>query len=134
MSDHAGRQLDVTLVPAEGAPDAQVLDDLIRLIHQGVATMPKDVPRVADGPGFRKPSDEEARDTAGLEAQIKHRIEQESQNSQSAAERRNALAAQPGSEPQLADEAIAAAQAVVAAVQRALIRGIDVRIPDRPRG
>lgn len=123
-------KLDLRLSPADGEPDPAVLDDLVRLIRQGLATVPTAAPRVADAPGWRAPDPAEAAGVRGLETRAKHRIEQASAASQADADRRAALAAQPDSTPQLADEARAAAEQVVAAVQRAVLGGLAVRVPD----
>src|SRR5207248_2375582 len=77
MTNDTDRKLELRLVPAESPANPQMLDDLIRLVRQGLATAPKDVPQVGDGPGFRPPTEEERKATADLGGRIKHRIEQD---------------------------------------------------------
>ena len=132
MADDPDRRLDYRLVPADGPADSQVLDDLIRLVRQGIATAPKDAPKVGDGAGFRPPEADERRDLGGVEAKIKHRIEQANWDSQTAVEQRAELVAQPDADEKLASEARRAAELVVAAVQRALLRGVRVEVPGEP--
>ena len=127
MADDARLKLDLRLSPA-GEPDPAVLDDLIRLIRQGVATVPPSAPKVAD-PGECRPPD--PGELGGLEQAVRSRIEQASAANQADVARRADLAAKPDAAPQLADEARAAAEQVVAAVQRAVLRGVAVRVPDR---
>lgn len=95
-----------------------------------MATVPTAAPRVADAAGWRAPDPAEAADVRGLETRVKHRIEQASAASQADADQRAAVAAQPESAAKLADDARAAAEQVVAAVQRAALRGLAVRVPD----
>lgn len=132
MSDAAERELGLRLVPADAPPDPQVLDDLIRLIKQGNVTAPKDVSRVVVETELRPPTTEEQSEVNAVEAKVKHYIEQASRDSQAAVDKRAETAALPDGEQKLAEESLAAAQAVVAAVQRAMIRGIAVRVPDAP--
>lgn len=131
MADDPARKLELRLVPADGAPpDAQVFDDLVRLIRQGIATAPKQYPQISNGSGFRPPTDEEKRDLSAVEAQIKHRIDDASKASEADVAKRAETAKLPDADQRLADEALAAAQLVVAAVQRALIQGVKVTAPD----
>lgn len=127
MSEPAKLQLDVRLVPAEGKPDAALLDDLVRLIQQGVATAPKDWQRIDSTGTFEPPPDNSQND---LEAKVRHDIEQASLASQSVIENRAETAKQPDGEVKLAEEALEAARQVVAAVQRAMIRGVGLRLPE----
>ncbi len=127
MSEEAKQKLDIRLKPAEGEPDAALLDDLVRLIKQGVVTAPKDVPQVSTAGEFIAPNDNSQN---AIESKIKHRIEQASEASKSDVARRAETAAQPDGEQKLAEESLTAAQNVVGAVQRAIIRGIAVRVPE----
>lgn len=132
MDDDARLKLTFRLVPADGRPaDPAVLDDIVRLIRQAVATAPKDAPRVAEpAEGFREPIGDETRDLRGLEARIETRIQQASAASQAAVEKRAELARQPDSREKLADEARVAAERVVAAVQRAVLQRVNVSSPE----
>jgi hypothetical protein len=127
MVEDAKLKLELRLVPIAGEPNAAVFDDLIRLIQQGIVTAPKDVPQVHTTGEFQLPTDNSQND---LEAKIKHSIEQASADSRAAVEKRVELAAQPDGEAKLAAESLEAAQGVVAAVQRAIIRGVVVQVPD----
>jgi hypothetical protein len=129
MTHDPDRKLELRLVAVDSPADPQVLDDLIRLVRQGLATTSKDMPRVGDGPGFRPPTADERNTAADLEAKIKHRIEQNPDSHGSLA-RRAELTSQPDHEQKLADEVRKAAEYVAAAVQRALLRGVAVRVPD----
>ena len=134
MADDPDRMLEYRVVPADAPPDHQVIDDLIRLVRQGITTASDQYPQVPDGSGLRKPCPDEQRDLTPVEAKIKHRIEQASQDSQAAVAERVKLAAQPDADQKLADEARKAAELVVSAVQRALLRGVRVQVPaDPPR-
>ncbi len=132
MTHEPERRLDLRLVPADAPADSQVLDDIIRLIQQGIVTAPASAPQISVGSEFRQPTPDEQNLVSEVVAPIKHRIEQASQDSQAAVEKRAALAATPGSEQQLADEARRAAEYVVAAVQRAILRGVKVQVPTPP--
>lgn len=127
MPEDAKLKLDVRLVPTEGEPDSALLDDLVRLIKQGIVTVPLQAPQVGTAGEFHTPSDNSQ---IALETRIKHRIAQASVESQADVAKRAETAKQPDGEQKIADEALAAAQNVVAAVQRAIIRGIAVRVPD----
>jgi hypothetical protein len=127
MAEDAKLKLELQLVPTEGEPNAALFDDLIRLIRQGIVTAPKDVTQVNISGEFHTPLDNSQND---LEAKIKHRIEQASADSRAEVEKRAAIAAQPDGEVKLAAEALEAAQGVVSAVQRAIIRGVAVQVPD----
>ena len=127
MPEDARLKLDVRLVPAEGKPDPALLDDLVRLIWQGTVTAPPQTPRVSTADEFHTPPDNSR---VALETKIKHRIAQASVESQAAVAKRAETAKQPDGKQKLADESLAAAQNVVAAVQRAIIRGIAVRVSD----
>jgi hypothetical protein len=129
MTHDPDRRLELRLVSAERPADPQVLDDLIRLIRQGLATAPRQVPQVSDGTWFRRPTEEERKDLVEHESRIKHRIEQEPDSHDTLA-KRSELTAQPDHEQKLAEETRRAAEYVVAAVQRALNRGVAVRIPE----
>lgn len=130
MSEDAKLKLDLRLVPAEGQPDAALLDDLVRLIRQGIITAPPGVTLPITGGEFSKPSGDDNSQN-DLEAKVKHDVEQASNASQGAVEKRAEIAAQPDGDAKLSAEALEAAQAVVAAVQRAMIRGIAVAVPER---
>ena len=127
MPEDATRKLDIRLVPAEGEPDAALLDDLIRLIKEGVVTAPKQAPQVSTAGEFVVPPDNSQN---ALETRIKHRIEQASNASEADVAKRAETAKQPDGDAKLAEEALAAALNVVAAVQRAVIRGVAVRVPE----
>ena len=127
MPEDATRKLDVRLVPAEGAPDVALLDDLVRLIKQGVLTAPKQAPQVNTTGEFIVPPDNSR---SVLQNKIMAHVDQASEASKADVAKRAEVARQPDGEAKLAEEALAAAQGVVAAVQRAIIRGITVRVPD----
>ena len=131
MADQAELRLSLRLVPVNGFPNAVVFDDIVRLIRQGVATAPSEARRV-EGGAFRTPVESEHREQGlhNLESQVKHRIEQASANSESAVEQRKQLAQQPDGQQKLAEQSLLAAEQLVAAVQRAMLRGIAVRVPD----
>jgi hypothetical protein len=127
MAEDARLKLELRLVPAEGEPNAALFDDLIRLIKQGIITAPKGVTQVNSSGEFHTPTNNSMND---LEAKIKHRIEQASADSRSIVEKRAELVAQPDGEAKLAAESLEAAQGVISAVQRAIIRGVAVHIVD----
>ena len=129
MSDEAQIQLTLRLTPADDKPaDPFVFDDIVRLIRQAIATAPKQVPTVmAPSEGFRKPTGEDEQHIRGLETRIEHRIEQASAASQAAVEKRLEV----GNDP---DQSLEAAQQVVSAVQRALLRSVVLRLPENPGG
>ena len=127
MPEDAKQRLDIRLVPAEGEPDAALLDDLVRLIKQGVLTAPKQAPQVSTAGAFTAPPDNSQN---ALEAKVKNRIAQASAASMADVAKRAETANLPDGEAKLAEEALTAAQGVVAAVQRAIIRGITVRVPE----
>ncbi|MDY3561505.1 hypothetical protein R5W23_002783 [Gemmata sp. JC673] len=126
MTEDAKQKFELRLVPAEGAPDPVVFDDLVKLIRQGIATAPKQAPQISTSSEFDLPPDNSQNP---LETQVRHRIEQASNASVADVAKRAEIAKQPDGEAQLADEALAAAQEVVAAVQRMLLRGIAVQVP-----
>ncbi|MCE9567597.1 MAG: hypothetical protein K8U57_36820 [Planctomycetes bacterium] len=130
MTEDAKLKLNLRLVPADGTPaDPTLLDDLIRLIRQGVVTSPPAVTQANTGGQFRKPPvDDNSQND--LEAKVRHDIEQASEASQVAVQKRAETAKQPDGEAKLAAEALEAAREVVAAVQRAIIRGVTVSMPD----
>jgi hypothetical protein len=127
VPEDAKQKLDIRLVPAEGEPDAALLDDLVRLIKQGVFTAPKQAPQVSTAGAFVAPADNSQ---SALENKITSRIDQASRTSEADVAKRAEIAKQPDGEQKLAEESLAAAQNVVAAVQRAIIRGIAVNVPD----
>lgn len=127
MAEDAKLKLDVRLVPAEGEPDPALLDDLIRLIKQAVVTAPPQAPQVSTTGEFYVADDNSQN---ALETKIKHRIEQASADSQAEVQKRAELAKQPDGEAKLATEALEAARNVVSAVQRTIIRGVEVRVSD----
>jgi len=130
MAEEAKLKLDVRLVPTEGEPDPALFDDLVRLIKQGIATAPKDVPQVTTAGEFHTPPDNSQN---AIETRIKHRIEQASKASEADVTKRAETAKLPDGEHKLAEESLAAAQNAVAAVQRAIIRGITIRVPEMDR-
>jgi hypothetical protein len=127
MPEDVKQKLDIRLVPAEGEPDATLLDDLVQLIKQGIVTAPEQAPQVNTTGEFVVPPDHSQN---ALESKIKHRIEQASEASKVDVAKRAEIAKQPDGEQKLAEEALAAAQNVVAAVQRAIIRGIAIQVPE----
>jgi len=130
VADDPDRKLEYRLVPADAPPDHQVLDDLIRLVRQGIATASDKYPQVSEGSGFVEPTDRP--DLGQMKIEIIRRIDQASSESRAAVAERAKVAAQPDADQKLAEEARKAAELVVAAVQRALIRGVRVRVPDDP--
>ena len=130
MANEPEIELRLRLVPAEGPADPQVIDDLIRLIQQGVATAPKQAPLIATDTELHEPTEDQKRDLSNVVVQVKHRIEQASNDSQEAVAKRNELAKQPDGEAKLREEALAAAEQVVAAVQRAILQGVLPRVPE----
>jgi hypothetical protein len=128
MAEDARVKLELRFVPTDGQPpNAPLFDDLIRLIRQGIVTVPIGVPQVNVSGEYLPPTD---KSQAKLETGIKHRIEQTSADSWMVFEKRKEIAAQPDGEAKLAAESLEAAQQVVSAVQRAIIRGIVVQIPE----
>ena len=125
MPEDAKQKLDVRLVPAEGEPDAALLDDLVRLVKQGALTAPPQAERASTAGTFIAPPERTA-----LENKIISSIDQASRASEADVAKRAEVAKQPDGEAKLAEEALAAAQGVVAAVQRAVIRGVTVRVPE----
>lgn len=132
MADDARLKLDLRLNPVTGDPNPVVIDDIIRLIKQGILTAPKEAPQISDPPEFPPPDPENTK-AQTLVSNIRSRIEKASAESQAAVDKRAAVAATPNSEQQLADEARRAAEGVVAAVQRAILRGVKVRLSDKSR-
>ncbi len=127
MPEEAKQKLDIRLVAAEGEPNAALLEDLVRLIRQGVVTAPTQAPQVDTAGKFVTPADSSQN---ALEAKIRYRIDEASKASEADVAKRAEIAKKPDSDTKLAEEALAAAQNVVAAVQRAILRGIAVRVPD----
>lgn len=122
--DDAKLKLGFRLVPVARPADAVVLDDIVRLIRQAAATAPKQAAVVSEpAGGFREPTEDESRTLRGLEAKIENRIQEASGASQSAVEKRAVTGDQP-------DASLKAAEALVGAVQRAIIRHVTVRVPD----
>jgi hypothetical protein len=125
------QKLDLRLIPADGGkPDYQVFDDIARLIRQAHATAPPQAPRIGPSRGFRTPGGAEAEEAAKLVSQVQHDIEQASLKSQADVAKWAELAQQPDAADQLANESRLAAEQLVAAIGRALLRGIAVRTPD----
>lgn len=129
MIDDSDIKLTLQLTPAEGEPDPQLLDDLIRLVKQAILTSPQQIPSGGD---FESPSESNGKPLLGLESKIKHHIEQASAASRTLVEQRVALAQQPDADAKLAEDSRQKAQQVISAVQRAMMRGINVTIPDSP--
>lgn len=132
MPEVAELQLDLRLVPADAPPNPQVLDDIVRLIQQAIATLPKDAPQLVVERPLDSPAAAERTETNAAEAKIKHRIEQASRESQALVEKRAETAALPDGEQKLAEESLKAAQNVVSAIQRAILRGVAVSVPEPP--
>jgi len=131
VADDAELKIDFRLVPADGRPaDPVVLDDIVRLILQAQATLPREAPSVAEpADGFRSPIDDDPV-VRGLERKIKDRIEQDRAASQAAVETRAQTARLPEAAEKLAEESLRAAQRVLSAVQSAMLRRVAVRVPD----
>lgn len=129
MSMVAIQKLTMRLVPSEGDPDAQVFDDLIRLVRQAVVTAPPQVGVPTATGEFRKAEHSEQSAVVEFDSKVKHRIEQASAASRPLVEARADKVAHPESESQLAEEALEAASSVITAVQRAMIRGLRVSVP-----
>jgi hypothetical protein len=121
MAADARLKLELRLIPTEGEPNAALFDDLIRIIQRGIVTAPKDVPHVIASEEFQLPT---GKSQNHLEANIKHRIEQASADSRKAVEK------QQDDEAKRADESLEVARQGVAAVQRAIIRGVVVQVFD----
>ena len=129
MTPDPARELALTLVTADGPADPQVLDDIIRLIRQGLATATTP-PVPAVGP--TRPAGPDEADVREAESQIKHRIAQDGTASELLVQRRATVAAQPDAAEKLAEEARLAADAVLSAVKAALMHGIRVERPADP--
>ena len=129
MADRASLKLQFRLTPVEGEPDAALLDDLIRLVKQAVATPPVTGIEAPAGE-FHPPTDEERKTLTGLESKIKHRIEQASAASRQQVEQRAELIQQADGEQKAREAALIAAQQVVGAVHRAMLRGMIVTTPE----
>src|ERR1700722_4850685 len=125
MTEDAKLKLELRVIPTTGEPDAAVFDDLIRLIQQGILTAPKGVTQVSNSGEFIPPAD---KSQSKLETVIRHRIEQTSAESRTAFEKRKEIETRPESEAKMVTESLEAAQGVVSAVQRAMIRGIAVQV------
>ena len=121
--EDASRKLELRFGPENGKPNSVIFDDIIRLVKQAVATMPNDAPHVATTGTFRKPDDAEAPELQRVEDNIRERIERASAASEAAAKKREETGDQP-------EESLKAARNVVSAVQRAILRGIAVRVPE----
>ncbi|MFO0848525.1 MAG: hypothetical protein U0871_08215 [Gemmataceae bacterium] len=132
MADNPDRKLTFNLVPASSVADPQVLDDLIRLVRQGLALPVTGTPAVATDTPFRSPDQSEARSLSEVEARVKHRIEQASRDSQADVDQRAELAKQPDASDKLAEESRRAAELVVSAVQRLMLHGIRPAVPGEP--
>jgi hypothetical protein len=126
MAEPATMKLELRLTPSSGEPNAEVLDDLVKLVRQAVVTAPPDSLKIQTEGEFVPPEGEQEKSLRGLESRIKYRIEQAAGASQMLIEQREATSGQPDGAAKLAAEATFAAQAVVAAVQRARLRGVAV--------
>ncbi len=129
MAEPATMKLEFRLAPSSGEPNPEVLDDLVKLVCQAIATAPPDSPEIKADGEFRPPEGEEEKSLRGLESRIKHRIEQAAGASQKLIAQRETTFGQPDGAAKLATEATRAAEAVVAAVQRARLRGVIVTVP-----
>jgi hypothetical protein len=127
MAEDAKLKLELRLVPTEGEPNAALFDDLIRLIQQGILTAPQGITQIETSGEFLPPTD---KSLGKLETGIKSRIDQNCTASQSLVEKRKEIAGQLDGEAKLATESLEAAQVVVSAVRRAIIRGIAVQVSD----
>ena len=126
MVEPATMKLEFRLTPSAGEPNSEVLDDLVKLVRQAVATAPPDMTEIKAEGEFRPPEGEEEKSLRGLESWIKHRIEQAAGASQKLIEQRETISSQPDGMEKLAAEATRAAETVVAAVQRGRLRGVLV--------
>lgn len=129
MAKPATMKLEFRLAPSSGEPNTEVLDDLVKLVRQAVATAPPDSPQLETEGEFRPPEGEAEKSLRGLESRIKHRIEQAAGASQKLMGQRETKSSQLDGVEKLATEATRAAEAVVAAVQRARLRGVIVSVP-----
>jgi hypothetical protein len=120
-------KLALRLAPSQGEPDHQLLDDLIRLVKQAVVTSPKQLS--AEGE-FHRPNDEEKKTVLSSETKIKHNIEQASADSRPLVEQRALLTQQPDAAEKLSEESLAKSQKVISAIHTAMLRGINISIPD----
>ena len=129
MADNAELKLTLRLVPVDGQlADPVVLNDIILLIRQAVATAPKDAPKIAEPThGFRLTRQEEKPALQALESRIENRIQETSAKSRAAVEKRELTANQSDAKQQLAEDSLAAAANVVSAVQGALFRRVALR-------
>jgi hypothetical protein len=134
VDDSAILKLTCRLVPADDRPaDPVVFDDIVRLINQAIATAAKDWPRVSEpAAGFQEPRDDEKRGLRSFESKIESRIQESSAASQAAIEKRAQTAIRSDGPRVLADESLETARQVVAAVQRAILRRVVVRVIDSP--
>lgn len=130
MGELASLKLQFRLTPAEGEPDSALLDDLIRIVKQAVVTAPSGTPEVPTGGEFRIPSEEEAKSLRGLESKIESRIQVASAESRRQVEQRAELVQQPDGDQKARDATLTAAQQVVSAVHRAMLRGVIVSVPE----
>lgn len=133
MPDQAELQLSLRLVPADDQPaDPLVLDDIIRLVRQAIATAPRETPTVHEPEGgFREPTEEQdKRALRSLHSKIENRIQEASAASQSEIAKRAEIASQPDGADKLARQSLQAAERLVPAVQRAMLRRVAVRIPE----
>jgi len=130
MVTAAAQKFEIRLAPKEGEPDALVFDDIIRLIQQAVVTASPQIKVPSIRGEFVRSSEENQPSVRQLDSSIKHRIEQASADSRKLVEAREEIAQQPNSEPQLAQESLDAAANLIAAVQRAMIRGLRISIPE----
>jgi hypothetical protein len=127
MTENAKLKLELRLVPTEGEANAALFDDMIRLIKQGIVTAPEGVPQMNTSGEFH-PSTDNSQEK--LATKIRHRIDQATESSRAAVEKRKEVAVQPDGEEKLAAESLEAAEGLISAVQRAIIRGVAVQVAD----
>lgn len=125
MAEPATMKLEFRLAPSSGEPNAEVLDDLVKLVRQAVATAPPDSPEIRVDAEFR-PAEGEERNLVRIIGQIDLAA---AAVSPKLIDQREATSSQPNGAEKLATEATRAAEAVVAAVQRARLRGVIVTVP-----
>jgi len=129
VTNDAELKLTLRLVPVDGQPaDPVVLNDIILLIRQAVATAPKDAPKISEPThGFRSTSQAEKPALQALESRVESRVQEASAKSRATVTERELTANLPDGSQKLAEASRAAAENLVSAVQGALCRRVVVR-------
>jgi len=131
MADDAELMVELKLVPMEQPADSLVLDDIVCLIRQAIATAPENAPKVATPiQGFRDFTDECRATLLDFESRTVERIREASTNSRLAVESRKLRVDLPGAKQMLAEDSLTAAANLVSAVQGAIYRRVSVRAAD----